>query len=157
MRTKLYRIFFLVIFAAVTGAAQTSDSTYQGKLSDNGDPASATYEVQFHLCPSGICYKTTVTPDRSGFQLSGSLRPAALGESVLDLGYAIEELQKLVATKLAEQRSEIDEQKKRNADLQKDVDALRSSLEALKAEIDDLRTLIICRTTMRPELCKVDE
>ena len=49
MNTQFYRIIILVLLAAISVAAQTSEFTYQGKLNDNGNPANSTYEMQFRL------------------------------------------------------------------------------------------------------------
>src|SRR5262245_5929079 len=43
------RLLILMLALSVDGAAQTSQFTYQGKLTDAGMPASGNYDLQFKL------------------------------------------------------------------------------------------------------------
>lgn len=56
MKTSIFRAKFLfafglLIISAIQASAQTTEFTYQGKLSDTGTP-SATYDFEFRLCNS---------------------------------------------------------------------------------------------------------
>ncbi|HEX6126271.1 MAG TPA: tail fiber domain-containing protein [Pyrinomonadaceae bacterium] len=81
MNIKLIRIILFLLFAAATGAAQTSEFTYQGKLNDSGNPANATYEMQFRLFDNanagqGTQQGTTVT--KSAVAVAGGIFDVAL-------------------------------------------------------------------------------
>ena len=49
--TAIFSIIVLLAFAAV---AQTTDFTYQGKLSDGASPANANYDFQFQLYDAAL-------------------------------------------------------------------------------------------------------
>lgn len=52
MKKRFYFLATVLIFAfAVSASAQTTQFTYQGKLTDTGTPT-ATYDFEFHLCNS---------------------------------------------------------------------------------------------------------
>lgn len=51
LRRQLFSVLFSIVLFAVSIAAQTTEFTYQGKLSDSGTP-SATYDFEFRLCDS---------------------------------------------------------------------------------------------------------
>ena len=53
----------------------------------------------------------------------------------------------------SEQHSESELERNRSRDLQTQIDELRKAVETQRTEIENLRSLLICRTSMRPELC----
>lgn len=65
MRTKIILANFIALFAfAAVGHAQTTEFTYQGKLTDTAGTA-PTYDFQFKLCSSvSICDGTTLVGTR---------------------------------------------------------------------------------------------
>ena len=48
-KQMLYVIALLAVFGAQSIFAQTTAFTYQGKLNDGGNPANASYDMQFRL------------------------------------------------------------------------------------------------------------
>ncbi|HYX28133.1 MAG TPA: hypothetical protein VE863_06170, partial [Pyrinomonadaceae bacterium] len=55
----------LLLAIAATAAAQTNTFTYQGKLQDNGSPASGAYDMQFKIFDtlSGGAQQPLACPD----------------------------------------------------------------------------------------------
>jgi hypothetical protein len=49
LRTVLAALLFSILFIPLTASGQTTAFTYQGRLTDNGSPASGQYDLQFKL------------------------------------------------------------------------------------------------------------
>lgn len=74
----VFSCFFLIsIFVCLTAGsvlAQTTEFTYQGKLSDTVMPQSAAYDFEFRLCASETnCASPLATQARSGVAVSGGV------------------------------------------------------------------------------------
>jgi hypothetical protein len=197
MATKFYAIILCIVVATITTAAQTSEFTYHGKLGESGNPANATYEMQFRLFDNanagqGTQQGTTVTksavvvwggtfdvsldfgaaPFAGGAEryLEVSIRPVggtgaytaiATREKLTSGPYALKSPPPVTA-ETATNGDQLgsgsgNQSDARLPDLRKEVDELRSAVEAQKAQIEGLRLLLFCRTTMRPELCREEQ
>jgi hypothetical protein len=129
------------------------------------------------LCSSSIRYKNNVADYRSGMDVIKQLRPVTFNwkeGNIPDMGLIAEEAVQvdpllalynrkgeidgvkydrvgvILINAVKEQQQQIEAQKKQNVELQKQV-------EDLKTELEGLRSLVICRTSMRPELCKEEK
>lgn len=129
------------------------------------------------LCSSSIRYKTNVATFAPGLGYVKQLRPVTFNwkdGNIPDVGLVAEEVEKVdpllvtynqqgqiqgvkydrvgvvLLNAVKEQQQQIEAQKRENSDLQKQVNDLKNEVEGLKE-------LIICRTTMRPELCKEEK
>lgn len=72
VRRSLFATFPVILFAVVCTFAQTSEFTYQGKLSDTGAP-SATYDFRFNLCNTLDCESVLDSNSRLGVLVTGGV------------------------------------------------------------------------------------
>ena len=152
-----------------------------------GRGEAATINARSHIEIAGDRFlkisQTNVEPYKRGIDVIDRLKPVSFNwkdGNIADVGLVAEEVEKVdpllvtynkgqlegvkydrigvvLINVVKEQQARIEAQKKQNADLQDQIDKLKALVETYKIQGEELRMLIFCRTSMRPELCAQPE